>query len=356
MNRIIYQYLQKNATKAVSIKCLKLILVVFMVYMSFYSFSQDIHFSQFYNSTTQLNPALCGLYNGTYRFSGIYRNQWANVPVNYNTAKLGVEYKAIQSAKAGNLNIGLSYYYDKAGDSRYTTMLPNLTLGYSKTFGKSISHTIGIAITSGIIYKQISYAALQFDAQYNGEFYDANAPSFENAGIAKNTVLDVGSGLVYQIEKNKKWSFQLGYSVAHINRPNYSFLGNSDIKLNMRHTIHGKFGIALGKKTSTQIQLVYQRQDSKQEFVAGFVFKNQLSTNLKNSIILYYGPFYRVNDAAIVLVGIEYNSLNIGFSYDINTSSFLKGTNTYGATELSVQYVLAPIKKIKLDKSICPIF
>lgn len=356
MKKLINIYVQKNATKLVSRNFLKLILVVNIVCMSLYSFSQDIHFSQFYNSTIQLNPALCGIYNGTYRFSGIYRNQWANVPVNYNTAKLALEYKAIQSAKTGNLNLGLSYYYDKAGDSRYTTMLPNITLGYSKTFGKNISHTIGIAINGGIIYKQISYAALQFDAQYNGEFYDANAPSFENAGITKNTVLDIGSGLVYQIEKNKKWSFQIGYSIAHINRPNYSFLGNSDIKLNMRHSIHGKFGIALGKKTSTQVQLLYQRQDSKQEFVAGFIFKNQLSTNLKNSILLYYGPFYRVNDAAIALVGIEYNSLNIGFSYDVNTSSFLKGTNTYGATELSVQYVLAPIKKIKLDKSICPIF
>jgi type IX secretion system PorP/SprF family membrane protein len=356
MKKPIHRNIQKVTTKFISRNHLKQILAGCILCMTIYSYSQDIHFSQFYNNTSQLNPALCGIYNGTYRFSGIYRNQWANVPVNYNTTKLAIEYKPIQSAKAGNLNVGLSYYYDKAGDSRYTTMLPNITIGYSKTFGKSISHIIGIAINSGIIYKQISYAALQFDAQYNGEFYDANAPSFENAGITKNTVLDIGSGIVYQIEKNKKWSFQIGYSVAHINRPNYSFLGNSDIKLNMRHSIHGKIGIALGKKTSTQIQLLYQRQDSKQEFVAGFVFKNQLSNNIKNSILFYYGPFYRANDAAIVLVGIEYNSLNIGFSYDINTSSFLRGTNTYGATELSVQYVLAPIKKIKLDKSICPIF
>jgi len=326
------------------------------LFFSIHSFSQDIHFSQFHASTIQLNPALTGMYNGTYRFSGIYRNQWATVPVNYNTGKFSFEAKALQSKKAGNLNIGISYYYDKTGDSKFTTMLPNIFLGYSKSFGSKINHTVSVGMNTGIIYKQISYQALRFDAQYNGEFYDANAPTFENSGITKNTVWDIGAGFFYQLNKNNKWGVQVGYSVAHINKPNYSFLNNDDIKLNMRHTIHSKIFFALGQKTSSQIEVLYQKQDSKQEAVVGFTMKHQLSKSKKTSTIFYYGPYYRINDAAIALVGMEFNQLNIGLSYDINTSSFMRGTNTYGATELSIQYILSPIKKIKIDKSICPIF
>ena len=333
-----------------------LFFIIIVTFLSTNVYSQDIHFSQFNASTIQLNPSLTGFYQGKYRFSAIYRNQWATVPVNYNTGKFSFEDKLIQSKKLGSFSMGFSFYYDKAGDSRYTTILPNLHLAYSKSFGKKITNQFSLGINIGIIYKQISYQALKFDIQYNGEFYDANLPSFENNGTTKNTVTDIGTGITYQLSNSNKWLVQFGFSAAHLNQPKYSFLGNNDIKLNIKYTFHSKLGCMLGKKTNAQIDLLYQKQDSKQEIVTGLIFKHQLANTLKNNTTFYYGPYYRVNDAAIFVIGMEYNTLNIGFSYDINTSSFLKGTNTYGATELSVQYIFSPIKKIKIDKSICPIF
>ena len=41
--------------------------------------AQDIHFSQFYMSPLNLNPALTGVMNCNTRFVGNYRNQWASV-------------------------------------------------------------------------------------------------------------------------------------------------------------------------------------------------------------------------------------------------------------------------------------
>ncbi len=41
--------------------------------------SQDIHFSQFYMSPLNLNPAMTGVMNGNIRLTGNYRNQWASV-------------------------------------------------------------------------------------------------------------------------------------------------------------------------------------------------------------------------------------------------------------------------------------
>ena len=41
--------------------------------------AQDIHFSQFYASPLNLNPAMTGVMNCTDRLTLSYRNQWASV-------------------------------------------------------------------------------------------------------------------------------------------------------------------------------------------------------------------------------------------------------------------------------------
>ena len=41
--------------------------------------AQDIHFSQFYMSPLNLNPALTGIMNCNMRVSSNYRNQWSSV-------------------------------------------------------------------------------------------------------------------------------------------------------------------------------------------------------------------------------------------------------------------------------------
>lgn len=51
------------------------ILLIGMI-LSFNGVSQDAHFSQFYASPLTLNPAIAGTYNGTFRISTIYRDQW----------------------------------------------------------------------------------------------------------------------------------------------------------------------------------------------------------------------------------------------------------------------------------------
>ena len=40
--------------------------------------AQDIHFSQYYASPLTLNPALTGKFNGLWRVTGIYRDQFRN--------------------------------------------------------------------------------------------------------------------------------------------------------------------------------------------------------------------------------------------------------------------------------------
>ncbi len=49
--------------------------------LSFGGAAQDIHFSEFYNTPLQLNPSYTGFFNGDYRFTAIYRDQWSTIGV-----------------------------------------------------------------------------------------------------------------------------------------------------------------------------------------------------------------------------------------------------------------------------------
>jgi len=61
-------------------KQLKTFLLLFAITFSYLAVqAQDIHFSQFYMSPLNLNPALTGVMNSQVRVVGNYRNQWASV-------------------------------------------------------------------------------------------------------------------------------------------------------------------------------------------------------------------------------------------------------------------------------------
>ncbi|MBL0112281.1 MAG: type IX secretion system membrane protein PorP/SprF [Saprospiraceae bacterium] len=57
----------------------KIIFAFTLVCFGFLMTAQDIHFSQFYMSPLNLNPALTGVMNCNKRFIGNFRNQWASV-------------------------------------------------------------------------------------------------------------------------------------------------------------------------------------------------------------------------------------------------------------------------------------
>src|SRR5215212_5024501 len=75
----------------------------------------DPHFSQYYVYPSWLNPALTGAFDGQYRISGIYRNQWGNVSSPFSTPGAAVDFTTNK-----NINIGGSVLSQKAGEGGYT--------------------------------------------------------------------------------------------------------------------------------------------------------------------------------------------------------------------------------------------
>lgn len=55
------------------------------------SAQQDIHFSQFYASPLQLNPATAGMFEGDIRVNCLYRTQWPSITAPFTTMAAAID-------------------------------------------------------------------------------------------------------------------------------------------------------------------------------------------------------------------------------------------------------------------------
>ncbi len=94
------------------------------------SVAQDIHFSQYYAAPLTLNPAATGDFDGLFRFTGIYRNQWlgvSNVKPFFSTPSVGVDFALLDDKFEGTkiegskLGVGLHFTNDQQNESTFST-------------------------------------------------------------------------------------------------------------------------------------------------------------------------------------------------------------------------------------------
>ena len=62
--------------------------------------------------------------------------------------------------------------------------------------------------------------------------------------------------------------------------------------------------------------------------------------SLSEEATVYAGSWYRVEDAIMPYIGLNYNSLQVGFSYDIVNSSLKKASPKNGSFELSLNLLI----------------
>ena len=106
---------------------------IFYNHLYLTGFSQDIHFSQFFETPLLRNPALAGIFSGDLRIQGVYRNQWNSVTVPYQTASLNGEYKLPVGKSDDFLTLGGEILYDKAGTVALTATHILPVINYHKS-------------------------------------------------------------------------------------------------------------------------------------------------------------------------------------------------------------------------------
>lgn len=326
----------------------KIFLTSTILHFTFYIFSQDIHFSQFWMTPILLNPAQSGAGHDMRAIIN-YKNQWNSVAAPYSTLNALFDLKIPAKGKKGFSAVGINIYQDKAGDGEMKSLQGNLAYAYHVYLNDK--NTLGGGLYGGFAQRSINYAKLQWMNQYDGVSYNSSLPSGEPAGGNNLTYFDLGGGLHYEYGKGEKYftgnnhkSFSAGISLFHANQPEYSFYGTDD-KLHIKTVgyANGVFGIS-----NTNISLVpgiiYSHQGKNSELLMGNMFRFQLKEESKHTgyvkgSAFSLGTYYRNKDAVIAAMLFEISQYAIGISYDVNVSGFNKATIGRGGFEISLRFV-----------------
>lgn len=305
-----------------------------------FSFAQDINFSQFYDMPILRNPSLAGLFDGDIRFTSGCRNQWQSVTVPYRTIALGGEFKKMVSYQSGDfVTFGIQLTSDVAGDSKFSRTQALPFLNYHKSLSSDKSKFLSAAFMGGPVMQRFDPTKLQFDDQYMGGTFSATNPThqtFANTGL---TYWDPTAGLSYSSESGDNTDFYVGVAMFHFTRPKVSFQKNNDFRLNPKYVINAGLTTMTSDVNRMTFYVDLFKQGGAAQGQGGVMMMHDLvQTDDDRKISISGGMFYRLNDALIPVVKLDYYKMSIGATYDINISKLVPASQYRGGLELTLSY------------------
>lgn len=300
---------------------------------SFRLIAQDRHFSQFFNSPIQLNPALAGVMDGTYRVNINYRDQWNKLTNgNYSTVNASgdINFKVpFRKLQQDLLGIGASFLSDKASTFGFQSNELAFVGAYHKSVGKN--QFLSLGIKTGIQQRGINFENLKFEDQYiEGQGYVS--ASRENLPENNVSFAELAIGLNYNWNASDEKSFNIGVSWHHLNTPDYSYF-NLSLPVNtlpVKKPLYRLFSLNASGSFYNGSGVITPRiwtltQGPYLQALAGASYLLPLDQDQTKKLIL--GGYVRaVKDESglalesfIPMLGIELGKVNFTFSYDANT-------------------------------------
>ncbi len=93
-------------------------------------------------------------------------------------------------------------------------------------------------------------------------------------------------------------------------------------------------------------------QGPAREINPALFFSYYFQTGFRKNNSLHAGVRYRVGDAVIPMVQVEFRNIRLGAAYDVNISPLKTTTRNQGAFEISLSYVGESIRYFKGSKSL----
>lgn len=322
--------------------------------------AQDPNFSQFFASPLTLNPALTGKFDGTFRVAGNYRNQWPTINNAFVTKTASIDFGILKNrlADIDQFGVGILAVTDRAGDGVLVTNYAGLSLAYHKGLDENGYHQIGAGFQGAYVNKRLDVSKVDFEDELTPlGFTGVTNEIFSNNQVNVSYV-DINAGILYNGSTNGYNNFYLGASMYHINRPKESFQGG-DYLLSPRVTLQAGGKIPVGSYHNLNISSNYSFQAGAKNLMAGAAFSYNANNSEEDPTNVYLGAWTRIsstiNDAIIPYIGLEFKSIHLGYSYDINISALKTASNSRGGNEISLIYIKRPVDP-NAKKLNCPRF
>ncbi|MDZ4751264.1 MAG: PorP/SprF family type IX secretion system membrane protein [Flavobacteriales bacterium] len=318
--------------------------------ISFYSFSQDSHFSQFNALPLQLNPATAGENAKGFRIGTTYRNQWGPLNNGYRTVVAHGD-MCIPSKRTDvkeRWGVGFSILKDKSGEIGYGILSATGSGAYHLPVARH--QMVSFGMSAGVTQTSLDPKDMRWGNQYDGEKYnrDINGEPFR---FENKMFGDIGAGIQYTyfiddqtMTSKDARTIKAGAAISHVTRPKVNAANDNNSRLQVKY--NGYFSADLGiKNTDVSIHPTgyFTKQGQAREVLIGCAFRYALKessryTGYVKSSGVGFGFHARMGDAVIPSIFFETAGLSVGISYDIATSAVRKAAPLLGGPEISLRF------------------
>jgi type IX secretion system PorP/SprF family membrane protein len=322
-------------------------------------FTQDLHFSQFFEAPLLRNPSLAGIFTGDYRVQGVYRDQWNSITDGYRTGSFNGEYKMPVGTGSDFITTGMQLLFDKAGTVGLTTTEIFPALNYHKSLSSEKTMYLSLGFMGGLVEKTIDRSKVTTSSQYSGGVFNPSIPDGETFPTPNIHYWDASVGMSFNTTfgEGEKNSLFFGAAYQHLNRPKNSFYQDAS-ELDPKYVFSAGVKVNMDDQSYFTIQADHSIQGSFVETIGGVMYSYKLGDDMVNpQYVLNLGAFMRVGDALIPVLKMEMNPLAIAISYDVNISPLKTVSQGQGGVELSISYVgFLDRKNSSKYKMLCPHF
>ncbi len=317
--------------------CKFIIMILLLVHSSLNTKAQDPHYSQYFNSPLTLNPAFTGYYDGVHRLATNFRNQWLSAGTPFTTTSVSFDTRLFQGRlDKSMLGIGVVLMNDRTSSGAYNSNYASLSAAYHQSLDEEGTQHLAIGFQGSMGSRMLDYNQISFTSQFSSRGFDLSLSNTEDFITQRAVYNDINVGAMYNYLKDRKRIF-LGTSLYHINQPRMTFLGNDAYTLPSRFTVHGGSSFLVGVKGELYLSALYIKQGVATKTVVGAAYGVSLQER-NDENVFYLGLFYRSKDAIYPYIGYLFNDLQIGISYDLNTSGIQDSSRRNRSFELSVKY------------------
>ncbi len=276
---------------------------------------QEAQFSHNMFNNMGINPGFAGIRTAICA-TALARQQWVGFSdeegarMNPETYSFTVD-APIPFLKGG---LGVGFLQDQLGFE--TSLAARIAYSYhlDLDYGK-----MGIGGQIGFLDKRIDFSG--FRPINDGD------PALSGAADESRMFIDFALGVFYQMD-DKAWA---GISVSQLSQPTRE-IGNAEFQLRRHVYLSGGYNFSLPAYPMFEVSpsaLVKTDMASVQADINALITYNKR---------FWGGVSYRLQDAAVIFLGLTFEQISFGYSYDITTSPLGRSGRSYGSHEIMLQY------------------
>lgn len=309
----------------------KQLLTILFFICSFGLVGQEGQFSQYFASSSVLNPAFTGTipnlsFNSNYKRGGS-PNSDAFLELLQVTFTYPFKKTTSKDHQVGGA--GITFFQEKRGfEGIYTSKKILLTGAYAIRLSRLTNKTVVFGLQGGIVQHTIDGTVLTWGSQFNRYIGYDDTKAGEALGANPVLYPTFNFGVIYSAFDNENRyirdrSLLLGLSVDNLNRANVSIEGLEGARKSLLFKAFGSSKINIAPRWYVHPSAYVLYSQGSTQINTGVYLSTLVSSPASNTAVnIQVGSWYRFEDSIIVLAGFEIDNLKIGFSFDLNTQSF----------------------------------